>query len=70
MLSVGKMPLNILRNIFDSNPVREMYSFSNLFISFAKEAVLPKITDFIGDLIKRVGKEQDAETAKEQEVEI
>ena len=47
--------------------IKEMYSFSNLFFSFAKEAIFPKISDFLGELIKRTGKEPDAETAKEQE---
>jgi len=47
--------------------IREIYSVSNLFFSFAKEAILPKISDFLGELIRRVKKEPDAETAKEQE---
>lgn len=50
--------------------IREMFSVSNLFFAFAKETVLPKISDFIGELIKKVGKEPDTETGKEQEVEI
>lgn len=47
--------------------IKEMYSVSNLFFSFAKETIFPKVSEFIGELIKRVGKEQGAETAKEQE---
>jgi len=46
--------------------IREMYSASNLFFSFAKATILPKISDYIGDLIRRVEKEPDAETSKEQ----
>jgi hypothetical protein len=47
--------------------IKEMYSVSNLFTSFAKETIFPKISDFIGELIKKVAKEPDAETGKEQE---
>jgi hypothetical protein len=47
--------------------IREMYSVSNLFIAYAKETVLPKISDFVGELIKKIGRETDAETVKEPE---
>jgi len=47
--------------------IKEMYSVSNLFFSFAKESVFPKISDFIGELIKKVGKEADMETNKDPE---
>jgi hypothetical protein len=47
----SKLRLNYLH-------IREMYSVSNLFISFAKETIIPKISDFIGELIKEIGKER------------
>jgi hypothetical protein len=45
--------------------IREMYSVSNLFFSFAKETVFPKIAEYLGELIKKVGREPDSETGKE-----
>jgi hypothetical protein len=39
--------------------IREMYSFSNIFFSFAKETVFPKISDYLGELIRKAGKEPD-----------
>jgi len=59
----SKLSLNYLH-------FREMYSVSNLLISFAMETVLPKISDFIGELVKKIWREPDAETEKQQEVEI
>jgi hypothetical protein len=59
----SKLSLNYLH-------IREMYSVSNLFFSFAKETILPKISDFIGELIRKVGRDPDTETGKEQEVEV
>lgn len=56
----SKLSLNYLH-------IREMYSVSNLFISFAKETIIPKISDFIGELIKNIGREPDAETGNDQE---
>ena len=47
--------------------IKEMYSVSNLFTSFAKETIFPKISDFIGELIKKVGREPDTETGKEEQ---
>lgn len=41
--------------------IREMYSVSNLFFSFAKESVFPKIADYLGELIRKAGKESDDE---------
>lgn len=46
--------------------IREMYSVSNLFFSFVKESVLPKIADYLGELIKKVGEEPEPEPAREQ----
>ncbi len=37
--------------------VTEMLSVANLFSTIAKEVVLPKVSDFLGNLIKKVGKE-------------
>jgi hypothetical protein len=56
----SKLSLNYLH-------IREMYSVSNLFFSFAKETILPKISDFIGELIREVGSDPDGEPVKDQE---
>jgi hypothetical protein len=56
----SKLSLNYLH-------IREMYSVSNLFFSFAKETILPKISDFIGELIRKVGSDPDGEPVKDQE---
>jgi hypothetical protein len=56
----SKLSLNYLH-------IREMYSVSNLFFSFAKETIFPKISDFIGELIRKVGIDQDTEPIKDPE---
>jgi hypothetical protein len=56
----SKLSLNYLH-------FREMYSVSNLFISFAKETIFPKISDLIGELIKKFGREPDTEATKDTE---
>jgi hypothetical protein len=35
----------------------KIFSVSNLFFSLAKEVFLPRITDFLGELIKKAGKD-------------
>jgi hypothetical protein len=47
--------------------VRKMFSVSNLLFSFAKEAILPKISDFLGTLIKKLEKEPVTEPGNDPE---
>ncbi len=49
--------------------LRKMFSVSNLFFSFAKETVLPKIADYLGDLIQKVVKENAPVPDNDQEGE-
>ena len=47
--------------------VSKMFSVSNQFFSIAKEVVLPKISDFLGNLIKKVEKETIPESDNNQD---
>ncbi len=46
--------------------IRNKFSVSNQFFSKAKEAVLPKISDFLGVLIKKFRKESHSEPGTNQ----
>ncbi|OFY65209.1 MAG: hypothetical protein A2V64_06160 [Bacteroidetes bacterium RBG_13_43_22] len=46
--------------------VTEKFSVSNLFGSLAREFVLPKVSDFLGDVIKKVGKDTHSEVDSSQ----
>lgn len=47
--------------------IRKAFSFSTLFSSLAKELVLPRISDFLGTLIKKTGKEAQPAPGNSQE---
>jgi hypothetical protein len=47
--------------------VRKIFSVSNLFVSFAKESILPRISEYLGVLIKKVGKESQPGSGNDQE---
>jgi len=42
--------------------VSRVFSFSNLFVSLSKEVILPKISELLGYLIRKVGKGQNSES--------
>jgi hypothetical protein len=46
--------------------VTEMLSVANLFNTIAKEVVLPKVSDFLGNLVKKVGKEASSDSDNKQ----
>lgn len=46
--------------------VTKMFSVANLFSTIAKEIVLPKVSDFLGNLVKKVGKEAPSEPDNKQ----
>lgn len=48
--------------------VSNMFSISNLFNSLAKEVILPKISDFLGVLIRKVGNENHSKSDNNQEM--
>jgi len=48
--------------------VKKAFSVSSLFSSLAKEVVLPKISDFLGELIKKTEKEPQPVTEEKQEI--
>lgn len=49
-LAEAKINLDVLH-------IRKAFSVSNLFLSFAKEYIFPRVSDFLGDLTKKVEKE-------------
>ncbi|HNW57591.1 MAG TPA: hypothetical protein PLR88_07135 [Bacteroidales bacterium] len=48
--------------------ITERLSISNLVTSIARETVLPKISGFLGDLIKKVGTDTKSEPDNKMEV--
>jgi hypothetical protein len=47
--------------------ISKLFSVSSMLFSVAKEVVLPKISDFLNDLVKKAEKEAFPEASKSQE---